>query len=314
MDLFTFLETEYIPENLLDCEKETLVQHRVAIKHFSRFVSYQSGKTRCAETSDFTNANIRQFAAWMLDIDKAKGDRRRSPATVNKTRTHLSALWRYAHQQGMASEPPQFKRIKEPQKEPDSFSSEEIAAIYRTIDNLFGYVDGIPCRIFWRALIMFLCDTGARINVTMNVEPADIDMKRRTVRLPFDDQKTDKDQIVMISEPTCELIRKFYDPREQWVFRWPHDRYENTKWTSLHRYFKAILIGAGIDTTKRTFHRIRVTTGTIVADKFGLSAAQELLGHVNPRTTKKSYVDRRKLTTQRNYADAVQSTLASASA
>lgn len=315
MELHKFFHDEYAKENLLNCEPETLVQYRVAINHLNRFFAHwlieNNLDPRPIETQDLTNAIMREFAAWLLSGEKKK----RSPATVNKTRTHLKALWRYAFKLDKAPECPSFKRIKEPKKNPWSFTQEDFQKLLKVVNCLHGYIEGLPRGDFWRALIFFLVETGARIDVTMNLVWSDIDLDACEVHLRAENQKPYKDQVLLFSEYTASLIRKaksVYGRRSIYVFAWPNDRYINTKWTSLHREFRAIVMGAGIDPSKKTFHRLRVTAATIVATEYGVEAAKELLGHASAKTTINNYIDDRAKKNRRNCADRIHSALMTA--
>jgi integrase len=271
----TFFEEEYLHAKLTDASVRSIEQYRIAIGHWSKF------NKRPPTIKDFSDTAMDRFASWMV------GERNLAVPTANKVRRHLKAIWNFAFERGEVKRPPRFKRLKELEKDPVAWTPEEIGRLLDAINRLCGKINGVPSRLFWRALILFLYDTGARINVTMHLEPRHIDLRNRTVLLPAEYQKQGKDQVVDISEETAAILRELIDKRRTYVFCWPYDRYPGSTWTTLHRHFRILVGAAELDIENGTFHRIRRTTATQIADKFDLATAQTLLGHASQQTTKR---------------------------
>lgn len=244
--------------------------------------------------SDMSAELIEGAMAWMLR-------RGRSPATANKLRRNLVALWHHAYRRGFLERPPlDVPTCKELRKDPEAWSIDEFNGLLEAASRRPGKVGGAVASTWWRALLLTCYGTGARIDVLMRT-PADcFDADARTLVLKAELQKQKADQLQKLQRPTAEALAKL-DAAGRGLATlfedWPYDRRQR-QWAALNNGLRRIIVDAGLRpspnqvTRRDLWHRIRRTFGSYVAAKGGPHLAQSLLGHSSLSVTAR-YLDPR---------------------
>ena len=234
-------------------------------------------------------------ARMLLDLASNMGDA--SPATINKTLRHVLAVWRWAWEEGFCQmAPPPMRKVKrkEPKRIPRAWDTSQLATLLAAAERLRGFVVRTPARLWWRALVLFLYDTGLRIDAAMQLSVSSIEWERQTVFVPAEIQKQAADQLLGLSAETLAALRAieretplFVDPDER-LFPWPFDRRPGV-WRTLTRHFRRLLLAAGLPASRRDlFHKLRRTNASYIHAAGGNPTEQ--LGHSSAGVTRR-YLD-----------------------
>jgi integrase len=166
-----------------------------------------------------------------------------------------------------------------------------------------GTVGQLPANKFFLALILFLLNTGVRINAAMRTPSAGLDLARGWLKVPAHIQKQLSDQHFDLLPLTVEALALISPSRNTTIFEeWPYDRSEKNrkrgKWPALTKRLKRILVNAGIYASVKDvpptdlFHKMRRCFASFVAAKSSTQTAQDFLGHSDVKVTK-PYLDKR---------------------
>ena len=224
-------------------------------------------------------------------------------AAVSRFLTYL-AIWRHwrdNRDQGIEDAPSSrsFRFRKDAPRSPVALSVQQLGDLLRAIDS--ARLMDVVRRADWKALVLVLYYTGARV-----------DMVRRATRKQYD-PKTGRLTMVVskggapmdwdLPEDCQAAIKaswKFQrrSPRHLYLCREPGS-------TSVLRRFAKL---AGLDGIVKGFHIFRKTSATHIAAKHGIQAAAAHLGHGNTDTTLKYYVDPR-FVPVRTYSQSLRSPL-----
>jgi integrase len=208
----------------------------------------------------------------------------RSPATANKVRSQLVALWNFAARRGMVSTWPTLRKYREFRREPTAWTKEQLAKLFEVAANARGTIAGAPASLWWLTLLSVLWDSGLRIGAALKLEWHQVDFDRGYLLTLAEQQKHGADQWFRLHPHTLELLRHLQAfTGGGKVFRW--ERSKCLLWVS----FGNLLQGAGLPSGRRDkFHRIRRS----VATHFEVAGgnATELLGH-SCRAVTKLYLD-----------------------
>lgn len=201
----------------------------------------------------------------------------RSAKTVKRERGDLLTLWRFAFKRGLCRESPfDIPAVKVPMRTPNSWTPGEYAMIVDSCRKLTGTVKGtaIPRSLWWHTITTFLYWVGCRIGAAVAIEPSDVNLSRRTVRLRSDAAKTDFEQVLALHPMACQSIE------EMMAFRQPHVWPTGVSHRRLWEQYKVILTSAGLPHDRSCmFQRTRRTTYTLCV-KFGSKElASKQLGH-----------------------------------
>lgn len=218
-------------------------------------------------------------------------------ATANKDVRTLRALWQWAIDCGYNTRPLQrIVKLKEDLDNQEAWTLEEFGRILASCrqqpDELF-----VPCRMadLCEALAWVLYDVGSRISAVMNARPADLDWISGTLTLRAGTKKDRECQVYKLSDEALEALKKIYNPSNEFLIPWPHDR-TRRQWPALTERWKEILRRAGLSSGKKdVFHKMRRLTATQTVIETGdIREAQRLLGHSQESVTKR-YLDQRQL-------------------
>jgi len=228
--------------------------------------------------TDLSDDTVNRYLAWFRQLPRAA-------ASVNKERSNLLAIWRFAARKRFVEQWPDVDPEIEPKRIPQAWTSDQVFRLFASIKKETGLIAGIPAAQWWEALHLVGWDTGERIAALMGLQWADVDLSGRWVLCRAESRKGKReDRIYRIALDTCELLRQIRRPFKH-VFEWPYCR--NYIWQK----YSQILRRAGLPSDRRSkFHRLRRT----VASNFEAAGgdATALLGH-SRRSITERYLDPR---------------------
>jgi integrase len=309
LTLREFFEASYRPLKLLAKSPRTSVDYSSNLSVFAAFFCERcrdrGEMVREPRLSDLSDELLAEAMAWQL----ARG---RKAATVNHLYRVVKSLWRFARRRKLIATLPDLDPISEPRVEPRTWTAADYQRIVAATAGQQGAIAGIPAHLWWRALILTIVDTGARITAAMRVRLADLDLERSEILLRSQNQKHRADQRIELQPAVASALEATLaygqgvtidgsDSGRQWLFPWPYDC-TNTgdHWQTLRRRYKRMLRRAGLAyDSKHLFHNLRRFTATVVADARGVEAARDLLGHSDASVTQR-YLDRAQMRTRRS--------------
>jgi len=222
--------------------------------------------------------------AWLVDRDRA-------PATANKLRATVNAIWQLAHERGLAAARPRNKKYRCDLEDPIALTPEQKAAVIAQTQRVRGEVGEVAACQWWPLLVLLLFNSGARITVLRHAPTAGVDLARGEMLLPARWQKQRRDQRVALWASTRRQIVALRIVERGLVHvldDWPY----NVD-TLRDHYTRLVLEPAGVPTgPKHKFHAIRKTVASEVAAVAGVVTAQEILGHSSAAVTLR-YLDPR---------------------
>ena len=169
-------------------------------------------------------------------------------------------------------EPIFIQRPRKAKKLPTVLSEEEVAAIFKQIENLKH-----KCAIY------LIYSAGLRRSEVLKLKPTDIDSKRNCIVIRG--AKGQKDRITLLSQKALLLLREYYKqyrPKE-WLFEGVNGGQYST--TSLRKILQRAVSKAGIK-KEVTLHTLRHSFATHLLERgTDLRYIQELLGHSSSKTT-----------------------------
>jgi integrase len=209
--------------------------------------------------------------AWLVD-------RERSPATANKLRVTLNAIWRLANKRGLVTSSPDNQNYRHELEDPIALMPDQKAAVIAQAQRVRGEVGDCAAGDWWLMLVLLLFNSGARITVLRHVQTASLDVARSELVLPARWQKQRRDQRVSLWASTRESIvrcrvveRRLVHLLDDWPFNID---------TLRDHYTDLVLKPAGVpDTPKHKFHCLRKTVASEIAAVAPKTVAQEVLGH-----------------------------------
>jgi integrase len=256
-----------------DLKQRTVEAYRNILDHWEKH-------TENPPVSQITNVTLAQFKNRFLEFN--------APTTFNKARAHILAI--------MNRLGPPIKgnpaglslldrfvyvgKAKEGDKIPRVASDDMISAIYQATDVAIWPKFEFGAPAWWRAVIVFLFNTGLRRNDFLSLKTSAVDLDNQI--LEFQAEKTGKTRRLPLHRSVCDHFRKIWSDREL-VFP------KSKGLKHLYRQWYLIQDAAKIPKSERlTFHQLRSTCGTNLYIR-SPGAAQEMLGHSSMETTRKSY-------------------------
>lgn len=271
MTLTELLEL-YIAKRLRLASKNTLRLYRHSIKSFEKTLGRQ------CTVDDLTDDNLERHMSAVVNAG-------RSRATANKDCAQISAIWRWANRNDLTKTWPNVRKLTEPERVPLGWLPHEMEAIFASIEKETGKVFTVPAKLWWRALISVLLDTGERIGPMRQLSRDALQGNHLHVPAELRKRGT-RDKLYQLCDDTVadlkEILRLHNKPN---LFAW--DRSE----TYVYYRYTAILKRAGLSHDSRSkFHRIRRLVASAVKRMGGDPTAA--LDHSSPRITK-TYLDPR---------------------
>lgn len=274
-------------------QRRTRAEARTQINNFNRW-----WHSFCAERGEsFGEATLRLFdqrdydpvelaMAWLVDEG-----RERAPASANKLRLTINAIWRLAQERGLVGGQPRSRNYRCDLEDPIALTPEQKTALIAQAQRVRGAVGDVPACEWYLLLVLLALNSGARITVLREAPVSGLDFARGELLLPARHQKHRRDQRVALWASTQRQIARLAIVERRLVRildDWPY-----TLDTLRRHYTRLILEPAGIPADpKHKFHCLRKTLGSEVAAKKGIAMAQEVLGHSSPAVTAR-YVDPR---------------------
>ncbi len=262
----------YCRKRLRGASPRTIELYQHSIRAFEKTLG------REANVEDLTDDNLEEHA-WRLVKDG------RAIPTANKDISQIGAIWRFGSQNKMVDTWPNVRLLRAPERVPMAWTQPELASLMAAIDRLSGSVSGAPAKLWWRALIGLIMDSGERIGAVRRLRRENY--HKTHVLVPASVRKGGtRDKLYELSDSTREDIALLLTfTRSEDLFPW--DRSEN----HIYPKFNKILKDAGLPTDSRSkFHRLRRTVASAVANCGGDPSSA--LDHSSPKITKK-YLDPR---------------------
>ena len=231
---------------------------------------------RQPDTGDLTNVSVAKY----LDVRSATV----SPHTVERERTQILALWRFAcvHRIGSVVSMPDVPAGRLPQKIPQAWNAEQMKLLMISARMTPGTIAGKECGNFFHALILTSWVTAERIGALMALTPRDLVGHHLNVRA--ETRKGGRSGKLFEIPDVLVVLLHSIEGNEK-IFTW--DRSDTLLW----RYFKKIAKRADLYEKGIGFHQIRRSSASYVAAAGG--NASEHLGHSDPRLATKHYLDPR---------------------
>lgn len=273
-------------------EATTAVDYEVQLRHFDNYFS----QTQLEETgqlgqlpllSDVSLPHVDGAMAWQIG-------RGRSKDTADKLRRCVMAIWNRAAEMGYCDPPGKAKRRHRPTlRVPTAWTIEQFGRILWGAEQLPGRVGPFAAGQWMSALLWNVYNTGWRINGTMQVQPAWVDLDARSIRIEPDVQKDDEGQQASLMPETvaalAPLVAHARTQRYAGIFDdWTYDRSATRpwEWRTLTDRLKRCIVTAGLaeeiaDVSRRDlWHKIRRTFATQIYIATGsIEEVRRMLGH-----------------------------------
>lgn len=260
----------YKKKRLRGKSDNTIRLYHHTISSFGRFLKHEP------TIKDFDSDLIEDH---MWQIVKRGG----SPASANKDRSQLIALWKFAAERRIVEQFPQVQAIKEPEQAPMGWLPEELQSLLRSAKLEPQPVGEIPGNIWFTALLHVLIDTAERIGALRALGRESVQGNFLLVPAAVRKGKT-RDRLYPLSAESVEALKRLLASHgEPTLFHWPYSS------TYFYRRYDCLLRRAGLPTDRKSkAHRVRKTVASAVARAGGDPTAA--LDHASPKTTKK-YLD-----------------------
>ena len=294
-DLVRFFEEHYTTkERLANASANTMRDYRIQLRHLQAYHSEQ-GNREPLKVGDLSDELIRGAIHWQMQ-------RNRTVATADKLRRFACAIWSFAFDEGIREDRPRVKSLRQPKRQPSCWSIDEFRRLLDATSQLAGRVGPFTSATFFRALLLTVFNSGARISAVMSIRKTWVDSDAGLLRIDASVQKDKEDQVVTLRSDTLAAIACLMPSVELELFEsWTQDR-TRPQWPKLNEVLADLIVSAGLRPNRQAvsrrdyWHKIRRTFATYVTRSAGIETAREMLGHSSVDTTWR-YVDRSKLET-----------------
>lgn len=272
--LSELFEGHYRPKRLRGKSPKTAYQYHVQIRHFEKFLG------RPATIGDLTDLIVSQF------LDQRATET--TASTSNKARNHILALWRFAAQKKLTTEWPEIPALREPERIPEAWFSDEVAKLLAGCRQMKGWYEGVRRCDWWEALYWFWWSTGERRTAAILLECSRVDLDRGFAHVPAEQRKgQSRDELYPLLPECVAALRRIWLPERKLVFPWPY-KCEAT----FYGHHRQLLRMAQLPVSRFNGpQKMRRTFASYV--EAGGGNATEALGHSSRRVTKRSYLDPR---------------------
>jgi integrase len=209
-----------------------------------------------------------------------------SPASANKDRSQLLALWRFAATHRIIDRWPDVQIANEPEIVPMGWLPGDLDRLLAAAETERGFLGPVPARLWWSALFRVLLATGERIGAIASLKKHHLQGDWLLAPAEFRKGKR-RDRLYPLGAEASQAVRDLIaaNKTDDRIFPFPYAS------TYLYKKLDAVLRRAGLPTDRRSkFHRMRRTVASAVAQAGGDPTAA--LDHASPKTTKK-YLDPR---------------------
>jgi integrase len=234
---------------------------------------------RAPTIDDLTSDLVEQHMSRIIDGGG-------SPASANKDRSQLLALWRFAATHKIIDRWPDVQIANEPEIVPMGWLPGDLEQLLKAAETERGFLGEVPARLWWSALFRVLLATGERIGAIVHLESHHL--QGDWLLVPAEHRKGKRrDRLYPIGKDAADAVRALIAATKSGslIFPFPYAA------TYLYKKLNAVLLRAGLPIDRRSkFHRMRRTVASAVAQAGGDPTAA--LDHASPKTTKK-YIDPR---------------------
>lgn len=267
LDLYALFRS-YRSRRLRFASPSTINQFTVSIGNFFSYLGKRP------TVMHLRSETVLSAMEWKLNAGCA-------PATVNKFRANILALWRFALEENLTRARPDVQKVDEPDEIPVIWSASQLRALYDTLQTIPGTYAGAPARAFWLALHGVLWDTGERIGAVLQTRTSDVDLVQRIIVFRGATRKHKKrDRMHPLHPTTCDFLRQIMNG----------DRVFPVRYHALRLSYRRILVAAGMPRDrKHLFQCMRRTTGSFFEAAGG--NATELLDHSSRSITVRYYLN-----------------------
>lgn len=263
----------YLPLRLRGKSEACKKQYVINLDAFGRFLG------RVPVLSDLNDDTVGQFFASIVE-------RGMSPATANKARNHILALWRLAARKRLVEEFPDVAKITEPKRTPMAWTPEDLAKLWTALQATEGTISGMPANSWWMALHHLLWWSAERIGAVLQLRWTDFDFESGWLNIPAQFRKFGlSDKATHFPDAAIEALANIRAPERDVILPWPKDR------SLIWQDYKKILKRAGLPFDRKSmFHRMRKSAASHFEAAGGNATA--LLGH-SSRSVTMAYLDPR---------------------
>ncbi len=258
----------------INLRPKTIGIYKIAIGKFDRWHLEKHGTP-----ADTKLLCVSLVADWLSDLSNKE---KLKPRSVNSYRSSINAIWTGAM---IAGESPESNGRLVPSARvsrtiPIAWTLDDLAKLLEAAKTKRGRRKnrwGTIRRDFWVGMYLFLYDTGARFGAALSVQAVDVNIRKRTVLLRAENDKTDADQLVSISDETADVLQRLIDDGHELV--WPN----GVNRQQLYDEHKRTLQSIGLPFDRyHMFHCFRKTTATQLTIAKSAEEASAALGQPWP--------------------------------
>lgn len=276
-DLLGIAEQLYFPLRL-SISEPTRKQYRIALRDFGEYLG------RLATLADLDDDRITMWMRKRIDDGLAI-------VTVRERAGRVSTLWTWLAKRRIVNTFPTFTKPEPPETLPQALTEDELRRLFASARKERGLIGGIPADLWWLSFLGFVWNTSERKSAALAVQVKWLDLERGIATIPPDVRKGGKKWgVYQLWPETLTLLAAVVavEPNREHV--WPFPYCPGSYYTRYDR----ILRDAGLPVSRRTkTHCLRCSHATWRQVAGGDASRQ--LGHSDPATTAKFYIDRRQL-------------------
>ena len=274
--LYDWIFTRFLPQNLKCRSPKTHAQYGFAVKHFGEFLG------RKATLADLNDESLSGFIGYLLGV------RGQAEITANEEAGRIKTFWTWAAKKRVVDVFPTVARVPVPERLPRAWSPGELSRLFASCRQQQGSVAGIPAWRWWFTLHAWLWCSAERIEATLMLRVDHLRLDDAIAAVPACIRKGRRKAAVYSLWPDLvAMLREMlppHGPERELVFPWPWDQ------VTFYNHYRRLLIRAGLPTDRDCKpHRMRVSHAT--HRHLAGGDATLALGHANPATTRKSYLD-----------------------
>lgn len=280
--------------------------YEIQLGHLEQYWADAGHATR-PELSDLSVTFLDGAINWQLRRGRSRG-------TADKLRRVGLALWSKAAELSQAERPPRMRALHKRKAEPTAWSFEEFQQLLTGAEQLppprgqcrssriSRMVGPFPLGEWFRSLLLFLYNSGVRVDTAMQAAWSWLDLTAGVMRVPPEAQKDDEGQTVTLLPSTIRALQQLQaQSTSPLVFGdWTCDR-NQVQWPALTHRLRWAIVLSGLRSSpaevarRDLFHRIRRTFATHMYAKSGnIELVKELLGHSSIEVTY-AYIDKSKI-------------------
>lgn len=243
--------------------------YRFYLSHTSHFLSWCSNRE--IELVDQVSEDI--IVDYITDLKKTCTN-----STINKRIGILKRIWQFSNIE--FDYLIKLKKFKEQKKTFSIIDSKDLKKILSYTNSL---QDELYNNIMYKAIIMLLIDTGARISEILHIEKKNININSNEILLTT--TKTKQDRIVYFLDDTKKILKNIISLNlDSKYILYNMDKNREMKYEDVRFYFRKLKEELNIK--KLHPHMFRHTFATkILESDIDLFSLKQLLGHSNMKTT-----------------------------